>query len=151
MLFRAVITMYIFFQKLTKEQRLAILGLAVEFAGSENFPSEMQFYQVSQYLNEFADSLEISQTEASQFMKLMEENGRASYAINILKDINEKTLGIVYPDYYRILNILHSHKGLNRLNNIYRTDFKFTDDGIEEIVGMYDLGEIDEELRPNLF
>lgn len=121
--------MYIFFKDLTKEQRSAAMGVAIDLAGCKQ-PTMMQFAMLDEYLSEFANDLDISKDEASSFLKEMQENGRLIYATNILKEVDNKILSILYGDFYRVIKILGSENGKKKLNAIYQSEFKFSEDDI---------------------
>lgn len=121
--------MYIFFKDLTKEQRLAAMGVAIDLAGCKQ-PTMMQFAMLDEYLSEFANDLDISKDEASSFLKEMQENGRLIYATNILKEVDNKILSILYGDLYRVIKILESENGKKKLNAIYQSEFKFSKEDI---------------------
>lgn len=130
--------MYIFFKNLTKEQRLASMGVAIDLAGCEQ-PTRIQFAMLDEHLSEFAEALDISKEEASTFLTKMQEMGRLIYATNVLKGVDKKILSILYKDFYRVVKILQSEEGKKRLNSVYKSEFKFSEDDIHFLEEMESL------------
>lgn len=94
---------------------------------------------LDEHLSEFAEALDISKEEASTFLTKMQEMGRLIYATNVLKGVDKKILSILYKDFYRIVKILQSEEGKKRLNSVYKSEFKFSEDDIHFLEEMESL------------
>lgn len=128
-----------FLKDLTTEQKCAVIGVAVDFAGVKT-PTVKQLTEISGILANIADDLGVSKADAENFVHKMEVNGRLSYAIKILKTLeNSNTLRIFYCYFYSVIATLGSHEGLEKLNMMYKTEFGYDDDDIQMLFELFEI------------
>ena len=128
-----------FYEELTKEQRCAVLGFAIDFCGCKE-PTQRQFAELQQLLSNIHEELEVSREDIESYVAKMQSNGRLTYAINTLKTIkNERMYGLFYPYFYSVVATLGSRDGLAKLDKIYNDEFGYDK---EEIKLLWDLYEI---------
>lgn len=127
------------FDGLTVEQKCAVMGFAVDFAGIK-IPTDKQMAEITDLLVTMADDLGVSKNEVESFVHKMEQNGRLLYAINVLKTIEKRgSLEFVYCYFYSVVAILNSHSFIKKLNDIYKKLFGFDDEDIEMIFDLFEI------------
>lgn len=128
-----------FYEELTKEQRCAVLGFAIDFCGCKE-PTQRQFEELQQLLSNIHEEMDVSREDVESYVAKMQSNGRLTYAINTLKTIkNERLFGLFYPYFYSVVATLGSRDGLAKLDKIYNDEFGYDK---EEIKLLWDLYEI---------
>lgn len=141
-----------FFKELTKEQRCAVLGFAIDFCGIKE-PTRKQFAELEQLLSNIHEELGVSHEDVESYVAKMHSNGRLAFAINTLKTIkNERTYALFYPYFYSIVATLGSREGLAKLNKFYNDDFGYDNEEIKELWDLYEIKDfrsISQESRNN--
>ena len=128
-----------FYEELTKEQRCAVLGFAIDFCGCKE-PTQRQFAELQQLLSNIHEELEVSREDVESYVAKMQSNGRLAYAINTLKTIkNERMYGLFYPYFYSIVATLGSRDGLAKLDKIYNDEFGYDKEEIKLIWDLYEI------------
>lgn len=127
------------YEELTKEQRCAVLGFAIDFCGCKS-PSQRQFVELQQLLENIYDELGVSREDVEAYVERMQANGRLTYAINTLKTINnERMYGSFYPYFYSVVATLGSCEGLAKLHKIYNDEFGYDKDDIKVLWNLYSI------------
>lgn len=128
-----------FYEELTKEQRCAVLGFAIDFCGCKE-PTQRQFEELQQLLSNIHEEMDVSREDVESYVAKMQSNGRLTYAINTLKTIkNERLYGLFYPYFYSIVATLGSRDGLAKLDKIYNDEFGYDKEEIKLLWDMYEI------------
>ena len=128
-----------FYEELTKEQRCAVIGFAVDFCGCK-VPTQLQLSELEDILMDLRAEMGVSREEVEMFVNKMQVKGRLAYAIMVMKTIKDEPMyGLFYRHFYRIVATLKSREGLAKLNRIYKNEFGYDDEEINELWKLYDL------------
>ena len=128
-----------FYEELTKEQKCAVLGFAIDFSGCKE-PTQRQFEELQQLLSSIHEEMDVSREDVESYVAKMQLNGRLTYAINTLKTIkNERLYGLFYPYFYSVVATLGSRDGLAKLDKIYNDDFGYDKEEIKLIWDLYEI------------
>ena len=139
------------YEELTKEQRCAVLGFAIDFCGCKS-PSQRQFAELQQLLENIYDELGVSREDVEEYVAKMQSNGKLTYAINTLKTINnERMYGSFYPYFYSVVATLGSREGLAKLDKIYNDEFGYDKDDIKVLWDLYEIKDFRTTSSPSTY